>query len=347
MRPRRSRRTLNLIGALAVLAALVLAYGWATDFGRRTPPPTAYGHLEQFQTLAEEHGDRAMGTSGYEAAAQYVEQQLDNAGYESSRQYFTVQDRGQEIETFNIIAETETETETETGSEDSVVMLGAHLDGVPDIPAINDNASGAAALLVAATELGQQDESTNKARLAWWGAEELPATPGSRHYVQNLAQNDSAALENIAVYLNFDMVASPNPVIAVYDAGETDVAEDPHHGHRSLDVPDGSVEVMEVFTGYFQARDQPWVTTEWNFVSDQVPFIEEGVAVGGLFTGSGEGKTDRQASLFGGTAGQPRDPNYHTSGDDLGNVNQEALTIMTDAITHAATTLAQDSSALE
>lgn len=334
MRPRNNRRTRSLLAVLgtwAVLAALVLVYGLVTDFGRRTPPPTAYGHLQQFQALAEEHGDRAIGTPGYEAAAQYVEQQLQDAGLDSTRQYFTVHDHGEEVTTFNIIAE------TEAGSEDTVIMLGAHLDGVPDSPAINDNASGAAALLETARTLSQQDEPTHKMRLAWWGAEELPRTPGSRHYVQDLAHHDHQALENIAVYLNLDMVASPNPVIAVYNARET---------ASRLEVPDGSVEAMELFTDYFQARDQPWVPVEWNFASDQVPFIEEGVAVGGLFTGSADRKSPREAELFGGTAGQPRDPNYHQSGDDLNNIDREALSIMTDAITHAATTLAQDASPL-
>lgn len=143
------------------------------------------------------------------------------------------------------------------------------------------------------------------------------------------------------LYLNFDMVASPNPIIGVYDArGSAD-------GHGYLEVPDGSKEIMEVFTDYFDSREQPWVPTEWNFASDQLAFIEKDVAVGGLFTGSSERKTDRQALLFGGTAGRPRDPNYHSSGDDLGNVDPEALSLMTDAITHAATTLAQDTEPLQ
>ncbi|NKX52338.1 peptidase M28, partial [Arthrobacter deserti] len=49
--------------------------------------PAAYEHLKKFQALAEEHGARAAGTSGYEAAARYVEHQLASAGYRSTRQY--------------------------------------------------------------------------------------------------------------------------------------------------------------------------------------------------------------------------------------------------------------------
>ncbi|MCW2131477.1 M20/M25/M40 family metallo-hydrolase [Arthrobacter sp. VKM Ac-2550] len=329
---------------IVLLLALVLVTARAGDSGPQsqvpaaTEPqvqdPTAYDHLKVFQAIADEHGDRATGTSGYEAAARYVEHQLAKIGYQSSRQYFTFERRGEDFESFNILAE------TETGREDNVIMLGAHLDGVRNSPAINDNASGAAALLEAAKELSQQDDPNNKVRFVWWGAEEFSKSPGSKHYVEDLAADDDGELDNIAAYLNFDMVASPNYVIGVYDARESD--------HRPrLEVPDGSRQIMEFFTDYFDSRDQPWVATGWNFDSDQRAFIEEGVAVGGLFTGGDERKSRKEANLFGGEAREPRDPNYHTSGDDISNVDQEALSIMTDAITHAATSLAEDSSALE
>ncbi|GAB3252813.1 hypothetical protein GCM10027562_13540 [Arthrobacter pigmenti] len=294
--------------------------------------PTAYKHLKKFQALADKHGDRATGTSGYEAAAQYLEQQLASTGYQSRRQYFTFKHRGDRIESFNIIAE------TQTGSDENVIMLGAHLDGVRNSPAINDNASGVAALLEAAEALSQQDGINNKVRFAWWGAEEYPKAHGSRHYVRDLAKSDSGELGNISAYLNFDMVASPNYVIAVYDARESD---------PGLKVPDGSRQIMDFFTDYFESRSQPWVTTEWNFESDQVAFAKKGIAVGGLYTGDDEKKTKKQARLFGGTPKRPCDPNYHTSGDDISNVDLKALNLTTDAIIHAATRLAKDNRALK
>jgi Zn-dependent M28 family amino/carboxypeptidase len=339
-RKRHRRRRRIAIAAIAGFSAVTLLLTLVTAIGlldlSEPPPPQdlgAYAHLEAFQALADEHGDRAAGTAGYEAAAEYVEQQLESAGYRTSRRYFTVERSGEEFETFSVIAE------TAGGSADNVIMLGAHLDGVLDSAAINDNASGVAALLVAAEQLSERDEPTNKVRFAWWGAEEFRGTPGSRSYVEDLAENDGDELDNIAAYLNFDMVASPNHVIGVYDAQES-------NGDSENDVPDGSLEVMEFFTDYFDARDQPWVPVSWDIVSDQVAFTEEAVAVGGLFTGSSERKTARQADLFGGAADRPRDPNYHTSGDDISNVDREVLAIMTDAITHAAISLSEDSSAL-
>jgi aminopeptidase S len=104
---------------------------------------------------------------------------------------------------------------------------------------------------------------------------------------------------------------------------------------------------MDVFTDYFDTHDQPWVATDWDMDSDQLSFVKKGVAVGGLYTGDDEKKTTKQARLFGGTAKRPCDPNYHQPGDDLGNVDLEVLSVMTDAITHAATRLAHDRGALK
>jgi Zn-dependent M28 family amino/carboxypeptidase len=317
-------------GAIALLmTGIVFAVNAASDAGRKAAVSPVYEHLEQFQALADEHGDRAAGTEGYEAAAQYVEEQLERAGLESTRHYFTFDDDDEEIESFSIIAE------TQEGSAENVIMLGAHLDGVPGSPAISDNASGSAALLEAATALGTQDEIKHKVRFAWWGAEEYRRAPGSRAYVEDLDDEDQ--LENISAYLNFDMVASPNPVIGVYDAKDDDASQD---------IPEGSVKVMKFFTDYFDSREQPWVATGWDMGSDQRSFTREDVPVGGLFTGSEERKSRKDARIFGGIAKAPRDPNYHTPRDDISNIDVEALEIMTDAITYAATQLAQDPSAL-
>ena len=56
-------------------------------------------------------------------------------------------------------------------NDDNVVMAGAHLDSVPQVPGINDNGSGSAALLELAQNLSKL-KPENTIRLAWWGAEE-------------------------------------------------------------------------------------------------------------------------------------------------------------------------------
>lgn len=287
--------------------------------------PAAFEHLKVFQKLADRYGDRAAGTAGHEAAADYVEQQLARSGFRSTRQYFSFKEDGVRVKTFSIIAQ------TEAGREDNVVMLGAHLDGVPGTAAINDNGSGVAALLEVASAIGRQATLTNTVRFAFWGAEEFDKSYGSRHYVKDLAKNDGDGLAAISAYLNFDMIASPNPIIGVYDARDSA----PIHP-----VTSGSTTIMDTFTEYFDGRGLPWVATDWDYDSDQIAFVKKGIAAGGLYTGDSDKKTRQEAGLFGGMAKKPCDPHYHHPGDDLRNVSLEALNLTTDAILHATRRLA-------
>ncbi len=239
--------------------------------------------------------------------------------------------RFEEVESFNVLAE------TRAGRDDNVVMLGAHLDGVEDGAGINDNGTGSAAILEVAVQLGREKRLNNTVRFAWWGAEELGLV-GSTAYVEELATQEGE-LDRIATYLNFDMVGSPNYVIGVYDADQSTYP-------APVEVPAGSVETEDVLTGYFDAIGQPWVDTEFSGRSDYQAFIVNGVPASGLFTGADGSKTEEEVALFGGTAGIPYDPNYHTPADDITNVNPEALRIMTKAIAFATFSLARDTSAI-
>lgn len=63
--------------------------------------------------------------------------------------------------------------ETRGGDPDHVVVVGAHLDSVPEGPGINDDGSGTATLLAQAEEVADGHyKLRNKIRFAWWGAEE-------------------------------------------------------------------------------------------------------------------------------------------------------------------------------
>jgi hypothetical protein len=127
-------------------------------------------------------------------------------------------------EASNVIAE------TEEGREDQTVVVGAHLDSVPEGPGINDNGSGSAAVLEIAEKMSELGiEPRNRVRFAFWGAEELGLF-GSKYYMSQL---DDRQLGDLAVYLNFDMVASPNYVRFIYGSGE----------------------VREVFENFFASRD--------------------------------------------------------------------------------------------
>ncbi|GAB3624666.1 M28 family metallopeptidase [Mariniluteicoccus endophyticus] len=233
-------------------------------------------------------------------------------------------------QTFNILAE------TKSGRADNVVMLGAHLDSVQAGPGINDNGSGSAAILETAVQLAKANKVNNKVRFAWWGAEEIGLL-GSTHYVNDLVANNPGELKNIAGYLNFDMVGSPNYIIGVYDADQST--------HQApVPVPAGSAELEKVFTDYFDGVKQPWVDTEFSGRSDYQAFIENGVAASGLFTGADGSKSADEVAKFGGELGEMYDSNYHTPEDDLHHVNKKAIDINIKAIAYATGTLAYDTS---
>jgi Zn-dependent M28 family amino/carboxypeptidase len=232
------------------------------------------------------------------------------------------------VETSNVIAE------TPNGRDDRVVVVGAHLDSVAAGPGINDNGSGAAAILEIALQMADLNiEPRNKVRFAWWGAEESGLI-GSQYYVDHLSKRD---LKNIALNLNFDMVASPNYVRFVYDGDGSDTP---------LAGPNGSANIESVFNKYFSEQGLPVEPTAFDGRSDYGPFIDAGIPAGGLFTGADEVKTDEQAAIYGGIVGDPLDSCYHTSCDDLNNIDKDVLEDMADAAAHAIQTFAMTTSAV-
>jgi Peptidase family M28/PA domain len=101
-------------------------------------------------------------------------------------------------------------------NEHNVVMAGAHLDSVIEGPGIHDNGSGSAALLETALMMANLNPE-NTLRFAWWAAEEQGLV-GSTDYVAGLSP---AERDRIALYMNYDMVGSPNYIFMVYDADES------------------------------------------------------------------------------------------------------------------------------
>jgi Peptidase family M28/PA domain len=183
--------------------------------------------------------------------------------------------------TVNVIAE----TAADRG--DRVVMAGGHLDSVPAGPGINDNGSGTAALLEMADALGGRAPGA-RVRLAFWGAEELGLI-GSRRYVRALEPEER---EEIAAYLNLDMVGSPEPAHGVYSDTDPEIEQ----LLRRLVGPSAEEE-----------------NAAGN--SDHAPFQRAGIPVGGLFTG----------------AGRPHDPCYHRACDNIDNVDMPVLVRMSRA----------------
>lgn len=220
--------------------------------------------------------------------------------------------------------------ETPGGSSKNVVMAGAHLDSVADGPGINDNGSGSAALLEIAHRLSDSGvEPNNKIRFAWWGAEE-EGLIGSTDYVAGLKKKQ---LSKIALYLNFDMVGSPNFARLIYD-GDGDAFDS--------EGPKGSDKIEATFEKYFKKADLATGPTQFDGRSDYLGFIDAGIPAGGLFTGAEEVKTDKEANLYGGKAGVAFDHCYHQACDDLENVSRKAIKQMTPAIADSVARYAID-----
>ncbi|GIH69945.1 M28 family metallopeptidase [Sphaerimonospora thailandensis] len=224
--------------------------------------------------------------------------------------------------THNVIAD------SRWGDPKKVVHLGAHLDSVPEGPGINDNGSGSAAILEVARTLGKIP-TRNKLRFSFWSAEEFGLL-GAEHYVANLSAQE---LANTKLYLNFDMVGSPNYALKIYDGDDSD-------GEGAPAGPAGSDQIEKLFEKYFDALRQKHVGTDFDGRSDYGPFMDAGIPSGGLFTGAEGIKTAEEQKMFGGTAGQAYDSCYHQACDDISNINDKALALNTGAIATAAVTYA-------
>ncbi|KGN33165.1 aminopeptidase Y [Knoellia sinensis KCTC 19936] len=237
-------------------------------------------------------------------------------------------------QTWNVFAE------TKKGNDDNVVMAGAHLDGVVEGAGMNDNGSGSAALLEVAEQFAKVSPK-NTTRFAWWGAEELGLL-GSEHYVADLVENSPADLAKIGLYLNFDMVGSPNYVRFVYDGDNSRFPVGPN----AAEGPAGSAAIEDLFHDYFASQNLASEETAFSGRSDYGPFIAEGIPSGGLFTGAEGIKTAEQAAVFGGEAGVAYDKCYHAECDDISNVNMKAMDENSDAMAHAVVTYAMSTAAV-
>jgi Zn-dependent M28 family amino/carboxypeptidase len=224
----------------------------------------------------------------------------------------------QATETRNVIAQ------TRTGDPAAVVMAGAHLDSVPKGAGINDNGSGVAALLEIAGRLGGSPPVANAVRFAFWGAEEVGLV-GSTTYVQGLADAHAAA---IALYLNLDMLASPNTAYFVLDGDDSDHV-------RAGPGPIGSATIERFLVEGLAAAGVTAGSADLSGRSDYAPFVAAGIPSGGLFTGAEELKTAEEAQRYGGTAGAPYDPCNHQACDRIDTIDRVALDRNTQAAASA------------
>jgi len=212
------------------------------------------------------------------------------------------------VETSNVIGE------TPGGRDDRVVVVGAHLDSESVGAGINDNGSGVAVILEIALQMAELGiEPVNKVQFGFWGAEESGLL-GAEFYVNSLGKD----IKDLALNLNFDMVASPTYERFVYDGDGSDT---------ETRGPAGSGNIEDVFLDYFASQGLATAPTEMDGRSDYQPFMDVGIPVGGLFTGA-----------------EGYDTCYHTPCDDIKNINEQALDEMSDAAAHTVLTFAMTQS---
>nr|WP_238322103.1 M28 family metallopeptidase [Vibrio mexicanus] len=279
----------------------------------------------------------------------------------SSTLSITVKD--EMVLTQNVIAE------TKGGDDKQIVMLGAHLDSVPGGPGINDNGSGTAGLLEYATTLSTLKAPVkNKIRFAWWAVEEAGLV-GSNYYTNDLfapiyenakteimteleigsedqlteahydlIEERYTALNPVKLYLNFDMIGSPNYIFGVMDGDLSDTKESPDNAYTgTFEPPFGTSDIESTFIQFFNDRQFTTIPQALSKRSDYAGFADWGVAFGGLFTGAEKAKSAQEVEQYGGEIDVAYDVCYHKPCDDLNNVSYTALYINTQALAYATT----------
>ncbi|KAF4610794.1 hypothetical protein D9613_006614 [Agrocybe pediades] len=216
---------------------------------------------------------------------------------------------------------------TKTGDKQNIVMAGAHSDSVAAGPGINDDGSGSMGVLEIALNLPKY-KVKNAVRFAWWTAEEFGLV-GSEHYVANLSE---AERQKIALYLNFDMIASPNFGYFIHDGdGST----------FNVSGAAGSDHIERTFEKFYASNKVKSAPTEFSGRSDYGPFLDANIPAGGVNTGAEGIKTAEEAKWWGGKAGDPYDICYHAACDGIENLNVPAFVMNTKAAAHAIATYAR------
>ncbi|KAH8156159.1 hypothetical protein CIB48_g12088 [Xylaria polymorpha] len=210
------------------------------------------------------------------------------------------------------------------GDPNNVLFLGAHSDSVDKGPGINDNGSGSCGLLTVAKALSKW-RTNSQVKFAWWTAEE-EGLLGAEHFVETSSPED---LAKIRLYLNFDMIASPNYYLGIYDGD----------GSRfNLSGPPGSDVAEKLFEDWFAAKGLTTFGAEFNGRSDYGPFLDAGVPCSGLDTGADGVKTEDEVAIYGGIAGEQYDQNYHSAADNVTNLAAFPFEVNAKAIGHAVAT---------
>ena len=262
----------------------------------------AWVHLQALQRIADENGgNRAAGTPGYEASVEYV------AGVLAPRVRGEHPDlRGVRRRRCRHRPQRDRRDREPRRRRDDRRPPGLRPEG----PGIVDNGSGVASLLEI-DRLGADPEVQNTVRFV------LRRRGERRRGLDRLRREPPRRdLEKIKLYLNVDMVASPN---GGYFAQGGEGRDEEGAG------PAGSATIGRVLAEQLTAAGVTAPEIVEFVGDDESPFIEAGIPVGGAENGDAKEKTAQQARAWGGQAGEVYDPCYHQACDRLDNVNRDVL----------------------
>jgi len=136
------------------------------------------------------------------------------------------------------------------------------------------------------------------------------------------------------------MMASPNTCYSTSDADQS-LPPDPKAEGDQL-IPEGSPGIERTLVDTIKAAGKTPQDLPFDGRSDYDGFTRVGIPAGNFDTGADNIKTEEQVKLWGGTAGQACDPNYHTAKDTIANVNHDALALSGGVIGYVVGLYAQD-----
>lgn len=200
------RSTLAIMTALAILlAALILKS--TDDRAERVRVPEAElsfdsaSACDMAKTLAADFPERAIGTDGSRAAADWIESRMKGMRLDTERREFDAWIAGKRVTGQNVIG-------IDRGLRDEVVVLIAHYD----IPfhvreGAMDNASGVGAMLEIARVFSREKQKKTLVYIASDGEEW--GMLGARDYARSIGANTGA--ERIRAAISLDCISLENP----------------------------------------------------------------------------------------------------------------------------------------
>ncbi len=232
--------------------------------------------MAHIRALSVAIGARRMGSEGEEKAAAYIAAAFTDWGYEVETQEFETlvrvpdEEERQPATSRNVIA-------TKPGINESVLVIGAHMDSSTAATGAGDNASGVAAMLAAAKVLSGMELNHTLIFIAF-GAEEGGRPSGANVYVEGLSEEE---LGSITAMINLDSVGI-GTVLNVYAGAIVEEIEDqdePKLEGGPTWVRDLALELAEEMELPFSTTpDETWggYTGAW---SDHYAFVKAGIPI--------------------------------------------------------------------